>query len=233
MKKDSLDISKVDIGAAVAKSIAGAIPFAGPAVSELLSNVIPNQRIDRIANFVVELEQRISKSEQEALNGNKYFVDLFEDAIVQATRSLTEERNKYIAVFLSNNKSISEFDFSINKKILHVLEELTDKDIEILKSFRDVWYSRTYQKYCIPRETIGTVKSFTEEERYRYDLAIASWGAHLNTLERLKLIQAKHKMPPDDPDVSQDYLDEETGIAEIDEYHISDLGKVLLTSIGE
>ena len=110
MKKNNLDNSKVDIGAAVAKSIAGAIPFAGTAVNELLSNVIPNQRIDRIATFVAELEKRINKSEQKVLNNNKYFVDLFEDAIVQATRSLTEDRNRYIAVFLSNNKNISEFE---------------------------------------------------------------------------------------------------------------------------
>ena len=233
MKKGGLDNLEVDIGASVAKSIVGVIPLAGPAVSELLSHVIPNQRLDRVAKFVVELEKRISKSEQKALNTNRHFVDLFEDTVVQATRSLTEERNRYLAVFLSNNKGISEFDFSVNKKILHILEELTDKDIEILKSFRDVWYSRTCQKYCILRKTIGTVDSFTEEERYRYDLAIVSWDAHLNTLERLRLIQAKHKMPSHDPDLSPDYLDEETGIAEIEEYIISGLGKVLLTSIGE
>ena len=233
VSKKDLNITNVDVGVALTKSVVGAIPFAGTAASELLSSIIPNQRLDRVTDFILELDKRINKTEQELLKENKYFVDLFEDAILQATRSLTEERNKFIAVFLEKNKNVTEFDFNINKKLLRILEELTDRDIEILKSFRDKWYSMTYQKYCIPQQTIGTVNSFNDDERYRYDLAVASWGAHISTLETLMLIQAKHKMPPDDPDVSQEYLDEETGLAEIEEYVVSDLGKVLLTSIGE
>src|SRR5690606_19834063 len=113
-------------------------------------------------------------------------------------KSLSEQRNRYIAIFLSNNKNINEDDFSIKKKLLHALEELTDADIDILKSFQEHRSNDAYYKYGAQAQTIGYVRGLNEEDLYEYELSQAAWDAHLNSLENAKLIRAIHKMPPDD-----------------------------------
>ncbi len=129
--------NELDRGVALTKGIAGAIPFAGPIISEIISTIIPNQRIDRIAKFLEFLDQKISRIEQETLKKDKYFVDLFEDCLIQATRALSEKRNRYIAIFLSKSKNLDEATYSAKKKLLHILEELTDQDIDLLKSIKN------------------------------------------------------------------------------------------------
>jgi len=43
------------------RSVTGLIPGAGPFVSELLTVIIPNQRIDRIRDFVRILDSKLQK----------------------------------------------------------------------------------------------------------------------------------------------------------------------------
>ncbi|TXR53973.1 hypothetical protein [Reinekea thalattae] len=233
MSSDKLKTNKLDIGLAVSRSVVGAIPVAGTVLNELLSMTIPNQRLDRVTDFIRQLEQRIENSELETLKNNQYFIDLLEDSIQQSIKSLTNKRNEYLVTFLSLNKDIDQSDFSVKKKLLNTLEALTDKDIEILMSFRDIGYHGTRNDNYIRQETIGTVRNYTDRERYKYELGQATWSAHINALESYKLIFPVHKLQPeDDPDIIQDYIDPETGLAEIDQYKISELGKVLLIAIG-
>lgn len=56
----TLERNKADFAASTAKSIFGAAPFVGTALSELVSNLIPNQRIERLTKFVAELDARLS-----------------------------------------------------------------------------------------------------------------------------------------------------------------------------
>jgi len=50
-----------DYVAATIKSILGALPCVGPAIAEIVENVIPNQRIDRLADFAQRLESKVQE----------------------------------------------------------------------------------------------------------------------------------------------------------------------------
>jgi hypothetical protein len=232
MGNNDINQKKTDIAVAVSRAVIGSIPVAGAALAEIISIVIPNQRMDRVADFVSKLEDRISDVEQRVLTSNKYFVDLLEDSILQATKSLSEERNEYIAIFLSKNREISEKDYSIKKKLLHILEEMTDEDVEILRSMRESWYQRTARNYVVPMQTIAVVNNYTKEEKYLYEMAVASWDAHINSLERLGLVRVKREIPHSlEQSTGVGHIDNETGLPKITDYVISDIGKVLLQSI--
>ncbi len=237
MNEDELENDATDTVVAVARSVAGIIPGAGPLVTEILTTVIPNQRIDRICSFLKELNKRIRDLEMEQLKHNQYFVDLFEDGVFMASRALTEDRNKYIAIFLSKSKNVSSDEYGTRKKLLHLLEELTDKDIEILRDF-SIGELHTYSKHRVPSVTVGTHTKMTEDEKYESDIRQVSLNVHINTLVRLNLLIEKRDFShlSDSKEYSEyieRFLDEETGLARITGHDISDLGKVLLTSIEE
>ena len=105
MKRDSMaeqaEQQSVDYLLTAVRSAVGPIPVVGPLISELAGVVVPNQRIDRISKFVVELEQRVRNLEfrHEIVNQLKdeHFTDLLEEGIRQAARSLTDDRRRYIA----------------------------------------------------------------------------------------------------------------------------------------
>ena len=101
-----LNMQKVDYVLSAAKAALSCIPFAGSLLTELAGTIIPNQRIDRIANFAKSLETRISRIEQDFVNNqlkDESFTDLLEEGLRQAARSLTDERREYIAALISNS----------------------------------------------------------------------------------------------------------------------------------
>lgn len=53
-----------DHAASAAKALLGAVPLAGSLLAEIASSIIPNQRIDRIADFAEQLESRLSDVER-------------------------------------------------------------------------------------------------------------------------------------------------------------------------
>jgi len=228
-----LENNAVDVRASLYKGIAGAIPFAGPSLSEIISTIIPNQRIDRIASFLKYLNERLNTLEQDSLKNNKYFIDLFEDGLIQATRALSDQRNKYLAVFLSKSKNINESNHTSKKKLFHILQELTDQDVEILKDIRDEGHWRTKNKHIAPSISIGDYKKLTTEEEYEHDLNSSLWNSHINTLERFNLIIAEREMLNIEYGIENinEHLDDKTGLPKINGYSYSILGKSLLNSI--
>ena len=91
--KDQLDNNKTDLLVSAAKSAVGVVPIAGSLLSELVGNLIPNQRIDRLSKYVKELDDRISKIPTEKINSllnNDDFIDLIEEGFVQASRAITD-----------------------------------------------------------------------------------------------------------------------------------------------
>ncbi len=228
-----LDNKAVDFRASLYKGIAGSIPFAGPLISEVISTIIPEQRIDRVASFLKLLDEKINKIEQESLKENKYFIDLFEDGLVQSSRAMTIQRNKYISVFLSKSINVNEINYTPKKKLLHVLEELTDQDVEVLIGIIKNGSQKTSMEYNALSISIGAYKKLTDEEKYEHDLKSSLWESHVNTLERFSLIVAEREKQDTEYAVENmsEHIDEETGLPRITGYSQTVLGKALINSI--
>src|SRR5450756_1960269 len=96
----SLEPQGPDYVASTAKAFLGAVPFVGSLLVELAGTIVPNQRIDRIADFAGELEARLSVLEQDFVRAqlsDPQFTDLMEEGLNQAARAVSAERRAQIA----------------------------------------------------------------------------------------------------------------------------------------
>lgn len=139
MDDKALEKNKVDIGVALGKSLGGVIPFAGAFLGELIANYIPDQRIDRLGKYVIELEKRVSKIDADLLSElkvNGEAIDLIEEGFVQSARAFSNDRRIYIASIVANGLTSKDLKFQESKYLLKLLQDLSDFEIALLISYR-------------------------------------------------------------------------------------------------
>ena len=142
-RNDILKDKTVDYLTALGRSAVGPIPLVGSAFSEVITNFIPGQRIDRIAKYLVALEERVTELEvnvQEKMQHPEN-VDLFEEGCYQACRAVTEERLNYIVNLVSNGINDNVKEYIKHKKLLSILQELNDLEISLLV----IYYKKQYE----------------------------------------------------------------------------------------
>jgi hypothetical protein len=131
-----LKTNKSDIVTLLIKGIIGAAPLVGPIIAETLSITIPNQKLERLISFTEVLEMKV-KNLETAVNENKFkspeFTDLLEDAMLQASRALSQERIEYIATLISKSLTTDDASHLREKWLLGLLGQLNDAEIIILK----------------------------------------------------------------------------------------------------
>ena len=219
---------KNDYVSSLVKSVLGVAPLVGPLLIEVAGVVIPNQRLDRIAKFAVCLEHKLSKLDQEFIRQkltDENFSDLMEESLLQAARSLTEERREYIASLIANGLLAEDIAFVESKHLLRVLGEINDIEVIWLasyavKSLFDTEFKEKHQDVlkrapAFLRAPWKDLAKAALQENYKYHLS------HLGLLE-----------PVYDKDTK-------TGLAVTDEngfklqhYQPSLFGKLLLRHIG-
>ena len=225
-----LQNNRVDNAVAIARGVLGAVPFAGGALAEIIGYAIPNQRVDRIIAFLHELDKRLEKVEIERLHQNKYALDLFEDGMYQSVKVLSDLRNQYLANFLKQSIDVNSKSYSTRKQLLNILQELTDDDLEVLISIYKNHYQSTARERSVRSLTYGQYDDLSDEEREEYEHAKVSFGLHMATLSRLNLIYIKHKEV--DPEWDNSHIDIHTGLPEIENCELTNIGKLLLVNIG-
>lgn len=123
--------------ASLTKGVFGAAPVVGPLAAEIIGNIIPNQRADRIVRFVQKLDERVKHLEAEALHQrttDPQFVDIVEDAFVQAAKAVSDERLDHIANVVAHGIVAEELNHAQTKRMLWLLEQLNDAEIIMLRS---------------------------------------------------------------------------------------------------
>ena len=138
-RNDILKDKTVDYLTALGRSAVGTIPLVGSAFSEVITNFIPGQRIDRIAKYLVALEERVTELEidiQEKMQhpGN---VDLFEEGCYQACRAVTKERLNYIVNLVTHGIGDDVANYVQNKKMLTILSSLNDMEVLLVLAYAD------------------------------------------------------------------------------------------------
>jgi hypothetical protein len=136
-QKIDLENNKSDKTVIGLKTILEIVPF-GSLFSEIITNVIPNQRMDRVVLFVEILNEKLKYIEKDVIEQKTKtgeFTDLLQDGILQASRSLSQERLEYIASLLKNSLTDGDLEHIEKKELLSILNELNDAEIIWLKSF--------------------------------------------------------------------------------------------------
>lgn len=222
-----------DIAAIIGKGLLGAIPIVGPLAAEIIGNLIPNQRIDRLESLLKILESKFNEEDKQKINENIFdpnTVDLIEDGFVQATRALSEDRKDYIASLLKNSLTNKDLKYIEYKRLLSILGELNDLEVLILKSFTllhgeegsDEFWKKHEKALDEPIAYLGEPQEVWD----KYEI----YKTHKEHLVRLGLLRIRFKKPNkgEMPD-----FDEHTGMIKAQGYDITSLGELLLRSIDQ
>ena len=230
-EKNNLEVKRNDRIASALKATLGAIPYLGPLAAEIVGNLIPNQRVERIVSFVRTLEAKIDPEERakvEAKMLEEKSIDLMEDGFLQAARALSEERIEYIAALVKNGLTDRDAEHIAYKKLLSILAELNDIEVLILISYsggimQQQDFRRKHQGIVTePLVHLGS----SQEEVDKH----AIYEAHKVNLAHLGLLKIRFQRPRrgESPE-----FDEQTGMMKSSGYDITDLGRLLLRSIDQ
>jgi hypothetical protein len=106
---------------AVLRGVVGFAPLAGPALAELITEIIPNQRLGRIESYLRKLAERLEELEvvdAGAAMREPESIDLFEDGASQAARALSEGRRDQLVRLVADGISGERRDYLESKRVL-------------------------------------------------------------------------------------------------------------------
>lgn len=231
-KDDSqLGNNRSDLVALVAKGSLGAIPFAGSFLAEIAGTLIPNQRLDRIAKFAAELNDRLEKVPEEIierLRNNEYFIDLVEESFIRASRANSAERRGYIVNIVQNGISDKDADINNAKYLLGLLSELNDNEIIWLRYYHERTINDKQQFQMLHKNLLTPIQlvlGSSKEERQQGAIQ-ESYKEHL---ERLGLIEHHIRM---NKDLGVPEYDTFTNRPRVSYSETTTLGNLLLERIG-
>lgn len=229
--KTNLGNNKTDIIAKIAKSTVSAVPYAGGLLSEIIDSVIPNQRIDRLSEYVQELDKRLNKIQSEKISElikNMAFIDLIEESFIQASRAASHERRKYIASIIENGINDDAIDFHDSKFLLKLLSELNDVEIVWLRFYLDLTTDGDIEFRNKHRNILTPLSAYAgaDKETFNKSTLQDSYKEHL---ERLKLVESNLRF---DRKTGFPDFDKTTGKPKTSSRRITYLGKMLLEQIG-
>lgn len=226
---DNLNDNKLDKAISITTSILGEFP-GGSIISEIVRNVIPNQRIDRIINFLRKLENRLGSLEEVAkINFKKQeeYITLLENGMFYAYRASSDKRLEYIASVVKNGLTQDQIEISRYVYLLNLLSELNDEEIIWLRYYLFPTLGGDQEFRERHKDILSSTRSYIEasEEELNKSAIQDSYKEHL---ERLGLVDIRIKM------------DRKTNIPIYDKFsgkpegykHITHLGKMLLKEIG-
>lgn len=230
-KRDSgqqLGNTGADRAVALVRSITGAIPVVGAALSEIVTVIVPNQRIDRLEKYLVHLEGEIARLRipEERLKTTES-VDLIEDGAYQAVRALTDDRRRYIARCVSEGVSDDTRTHIEKKRILDLLDQLDDQELLILDAFGSPVHDRKTKFDALKPDVpnIGVTEAQSKQ--------MTVYSAAFDKLERLALIT---QQPVMNQQAKKDYG---LTLPEFDffgrprgAHEITSLGRMLLDRVG-
>lgn len=226
-----IDEKKNDLIAAAGRSVVGIIPVIGPLLAEIVDHLVPNQRMDRLALYVNELELRLSQAEEKVIRASltqPANLALAEDGFIAASRSITRERTTYIASIVAKGLTNEDIESNRQRYLLGLLSELNDEEILWLRYYLNPTFGgdqdfreKHSQIFKPARSHIGGEESELDKN--------AIQESYLEHLDRLGLLKGSIRI---NRDTGMPDFDTFTGRPRISFIHITHLGRMLLREIG-
>ena len=220
-----------DYSTALAKGAVNLVPVIGPFLAEIVGVQIPQQRIDRIAKFAADLDQRLSSLEEGRLESqieNEEFTDLIEEGIRQASRSLSDERRGYIASIIANSLSSDTISHAESGHLMRLLGEINDIEVIWLRYYLrpsvggDEVFRQTHE------ETLTPIRRYVGSSHEVRDKA-ALQQSYKQHLVQLGMIEPRYET---DMQTKMPKFNEGSGAMRVRYYSLTELGRLLLEEIG-
>lgn len=225
-----LDNQATDYVVSAVKAVLSAAPFVGSALAEFAGVLIPNQRMDRVAAFVLELERRLSQSEQAKLADRLQapeFGEVVEESLRQASASLSEDRRKYLAALVQTALDSEQISAADSRHMLRLLGQINDVEVIVLRSHLvetlsgDDEFRSQHSAVLDPvAATLGSGQDEIDRE--------ALWEGYRFHLAELGLLQEKLAV---DNRTKQPVFEASQGRFKIAGHRLTALGRLLLRMI--
>ncbi|MDY0039483.1 MAG: hypothetical protein RBS57_04170 [Desulforhabdus sp.] len=196
----NLEPASQDRLASVAKGVVGACPIIGPLAAEAIGALIPNQRLDRVVEFlryldveVHRLDTRLEKFEKNVRGAEG--LDILEEGLTQAVHSITSERKEHLARLVGRSLSAEEIKYEEARKLLNLYRDLTDPEILWLLYFslNPVFGAGPHQDLVRKHpDVLMPISRETGAPQGQIDRA-ALQDSYKNTLMRFGLIELRGK----------------------------------------
>jgi hypothetical protein len=168
----SLGNKASDRVAAALRAAVSAVPFAGGLLSEIITEVIPNQRADRIERFLIALSERIDELGAQyrypTQEGSQ--LELLEAGIRAAAATSSSDKIRYLARCVGNGISDTESEAIRNQRILRIISNLNPEEMIVLLSYK--------------MRTFVEVREFREKYSNIFNLPALVVGAGQDTLKK-------------------------------------------------
>jgi hypothetical protein len=225
----TLENNAIDRATAGGKVATSFIPVLGSAVGELLGQLIPAQRLDRIVDFIRRLDQKVACLEAEVKAQRvRRDVDLIETALLHATRAPSEERRERISCLVAKSLNSAEVDLVAEKQLLDLLSELNDTELLILQSYavrrgpEAEKFREQHQHVLIVRPAhLGSPSAEVDKETIHRSFR--------ERLIRLELLRPAFQRPQRN---QLPEFDEKTGMMKANGHEITWLGRMVLGAAG-
>lgn len=134
-KTHNLDTNTTDVFANFTSAVLSTAPIIGPVIAEAFKSAIPNQRLDRVVEFMRIVEKKVVNLEHlvEKIRTPEG-LDILEDVTYQSTRAMTDDRREDLANILVNGLTRDDLQHIEKKKLVSILGELNDIEVLHLKS---------------------------------------------------------------------------------------------------
>ena len=210
-------------------ALSSAIPMVGSIVAEVITQLIPNQRIERIELYLKYLFRRLEALGSDSLTQkmrNPKKLDLFEEGAFQSARGLSEERLEYISRIVAIGITGEEKEESESHRLLDILAAITDDQIVILSShlhknqteeFRSLHYNVLFPTPATMEDSQEVSDQWTISQLARQQL-VTLGGLRLNFAR-----PRKGELPE---------FDDTTGTIKSHGHTLTPLGRLLLRQIG-
>lgn len=198
MDKKDLETNSTDIIVSGISAAVGLVPLAGGFLSELVQGVIPHQREDRIVNFILELSDRLEKTEISVYNLKNIFSNYKYGAFTYKCLNyvVNEVYDKKIAYYKElciNGLTNEEKELFRTERILKIFSEMDYYEILYLKFYHYAkWGNRTElnkiteelgEISVMPNYMLGMTNEECDFETYKQ--------ITLNNLEKNGLLEIK------------------------------------------
>lgn len=139
---DPLENDFRDQLATIGKGVVSLIPLLGGPLAEIVGQAIPNQRADRVAAYLRELQRRVDNLADELkaqLKQSAAKIDLIEEGGYQAARATSSERIEQIVAAVANGLKENDVDVLRRRRLLIMFGELDGDEVALLNA-----YGRSY-----------------------------------------------------------------------------------------
>ncbi|MEN6382096.1 MAG: hypothetical protein ABFC86_02380, partial [Rectinema sp.] len=162
----------------------------GTFLGEIISVAIPNQRIDRVVDFIKKLSEKYSSIEEKCIN-NSEAIFLIEEGIRISSKTNNSKKREWISSIIGKG-IYKEIEPNVTEKFISILEEITNEQVIILLYFSLKNEPASYDMRSIIESKYSEIvmpPSYIISDRDRRSFCESNYSFNISFLERCSLIK--------------------------------------------